>query len=92
VLKSSESSPSACGTSAGFPGLAGFAGEGSGLATGALPGTGLLSAFFHRSLAQPNSEKTTKNYPPPGESAMQISISLYHFARYSATLDVGDQV
>jgi hypothetical protein len=65
--------PSACGTSAGFAGLAGFAGEGLGFANGALPGTGLLSAFL-----LPNIEKTTRELP--GFPKDQGELGLYHFA------------
>src|SRR6266705_3824350 len=63
ALKSSESSPFACAPPVGFVGLAVFAGEGLGFATGALPGAGFPSAFFDRPLFQPNIEKATKKLP-----------------------------
>src|SRR5437899_8962968 len=57
ALKSSESSP-ACAPATG---VADFSGEGTGCR---VIGAFLLSVFF-----LPNSEKNTRNYPPPGESA-----------------------
>ena len=79
MLKSSESSP-ACAPATG---VADFSGEG-------LPGCRVIGAFLLSVFFLPNNEKNTRNYPPPGESAVQIRVSLYHFAQYNATLDVGD--
>jgi hypothetical protein len=80
VLKSSESSAA----SALATGAADVAGEGP---TGCrVIGALFLFSVFFGAPFLPNSEKNTKNYPPPENLlATHMSVSLYHFARYRAT-------